>query len=704
MPELPVSGLEYSPYGFEGLEARTEPPRALVRSANLEMAIGELSAYLANATGDLAMGRSCLIAGARGAGKTTMIDRAFQEARDNSQRRRLIRVRLHGPSLLNPPKPIPTKDNPNPAEIPVQEHVLKTLVINLYQTAAEEIANAFAGRANGIGKDGPEFGAQLRLTLDGAPSAGTLRFFWNRIGALKSGVLFEDADPDQGVREILALASAADAYRRCAGQFTQARTDALSAGEKAEAKTELSASGKEISKVLLGLASGVAAGATAAALTHNTPAIALAGAITTLVSMMTLSYSRTRSRESTLKEEMTFLPDTTVSGLVHRVLLLIRRLRQAGLVPVFIIDELDKVANPIEPLNKLTTSLKFLFADEGFFCFLTDRTYFAEITRRNREEANTTLRTIYNTQMLVRYDTASLNTFLKDVIHPYNLGGTITADQAADAEVLRYVLICRSRMLLFELSKDLRSFIPVPQQFDPVRQQNVERYVNPEFNAPRDNRAHQLHLAVQLAIELVLADEFVANRIKRDPIFAQTIYDALYYPVNLWYADQRRVDCSRASLVAGISAMIGEPLSLEDADEIFLQRQVKQLMELLVKLTNLEQRVADAINRGRIAIEHSGKLLDSIPRITLVKYTMEDTNPDIYKWNYTRSGIPYEASAIQDIQGNRDLWQALALIGALSKTIPELAAKRPSIDEVLLGFSAALAVIQSVTQLLIPAF
>ncbi len=52
-------------------------------------------------------------------------------------------MRLHGPSLLNPPKPVPTKDNPTPAGIGVQEHVLKTMIINLYQTAAEEVCEAF---------------------------------------------------------------------------------------------------------------------------------------------------------------------------------------------------------------------------------------------------------------------------------------------------------------------------------------------------------------------------------------------------------------------------------------------------------------------------------------------------------------------------------------------------------------------------------
>ena len=259
--------------------------KLLARSANLDLAVSELTGYLAQPN-EVAGGRSCLIAGARGAGKTTLIDRAYEEAKRSSERRRLIRVRLHGPSLLNPPKPIPTADNPKPPEIPVEEHVLKTLVINLYQTAAEEVCNAFE-RCPGAKKlpGGSEFAAQLRLTLDAAPSPATLRFFWARVDALSQGVLFEKADPGQGVAEIVALASAADAYRSCTGQYTQQRKNESSSANKAEAKTEVSASGQEISKALFGAASGVAAGVTAAALKQGGPTVALAGAITAILSI-----------------------------------------------------------------------------------------------------------------------------------------------------------------------------------------------------------------------------------------------------------------------------------------------------------------------------------------------------------------------------------------------------------------------------------
>jgi hypothetical protein len=703
MPNEPAFGLEYDPYGFDR-DAKEAGRRELAPSSNVDMAVGALNAYLEERVG----GRSCLIAGARGSGKTTLIDRAFHEVKSKGYFRcRPIRVRLHGPSLLKPPRPTPTAANPDPPPISVDEHVLKTLMINLYQTAAEEVAEAFKEYLGSNRREDLEFGAQLRLTLDGAPSAATLRFFWDRVGALSSGVLFREFWPrpeerqhsdtwapwnGQGAAEIVALASAADAYRTCTGQSSKEKKDEESRGEKTETKTELSASGKELSKAFTGLVAGVAAGATAGLLGEGKAASALAGAVIALASIITINYTRTRSRETTLKEEVTFLPDTTVSGLVHRVLLLLRRLRQAGLAPIFVIDELDKVPNPVEPLNKLTASLKFLFADEGFFCFLTDRTYFAEIGQMNRQQANIPLRTIYTDQMLVRYETSEIRQFLSKVIRPYGTTDvTIRQDLEADAEAFRYIMICRSRMLMFELSRDLAGFI------------SSNNKLKFPFKALSKNPGHQFHLAIQLAIELVLTKEHVANRISRDANFAQTIYDALYYPVNLWYADERDVNCSRDALIKGIGELTGGPLKLELKDQEFLHTQVTAMLELLVDLKSFKDLLRAAFQSQRLVVAKDilGRMVDAIPQeFQLLKVTSEVD--DIYRWNYNRSGIPYDASTIQDIQDSRALWDAYSIIVQLEKWVAELACLRPTVEETLSGLSAATSVIESLIALSIP--
>src|SRR5262249_15704729 len=144
----------------------------------------------------------------------------------------------------------------------------KNLVINLYQTAAEEVANAYRDQMRHKGSEALEFAAQLRISLDGAPSAGTLRYFWQRANALPLGVLFPDlpADmrrPDQGSTEIVAIATAAEAYRSCTGNVTRKQEAGQSAGDKQEMKTDVSAKGKELLQPLISLASGVAVAAAA---------------------------------------------------------------------------------------------------------------------------------------------------------------------------------------------------------------------------------------------------------------------------------------------------------------------------------------------------------------------------------------------------------------------------------------------------------
>jgi hypothetical protein len=676
-------GLKYDPYGFvwgtppkipQGL---TVPPKERAKTPSYVQLVNELDNYLR----DEVKGRSCLVAGSRGSGKTTLVQTVCDEVARSATGFKLIKVRLHGPSILDPPTPPATKENPQPKPIPLNEHVLKTIVVNLYQTAAEEVVNAFTERMKNRGRDGLrdeglELAAQLRLTLDGAPSAATLRFFWDRAGVLESGVLFpKDGkfEPDRGMREIVALATAAEAYRSCTGEFKQERKDETSAGSKQELKTETTAGGKEIAQALMSLFGGLAAGA-AASITMDLTKSVLTGAVTALASMVTLTYTRTVSRETTVQEAITFLPDLSASALVHRMLLLLRRLRQAGLAPVFVVDELDKIPDLAKPLDEVTAALKFLFADEAFVCFLTDRNYFSQISRVNRERTNAVQKTTFTDQLLVRFETAELHNFLERVIRPYgDVDENTKAELNADAEALRYILIQQSRMLMFELAAAISSIT------------GEEFWLDVAFRSPRTELVSQFHLMLQLAIEVILVSPYVASRLERDPDFAPTIYDALYYPTRRWYKDSSvPLDCSPGPLMTGIQELTGEELNLSPPDEMFLHAQVKILLDLVANPATLENALHDADASGRLKV--SAPVRQAIPdKIPLLNRTGENT----YEWLYNRYGIPRGAGDITIILNDQNLRVGDDMIAAFVEALGESGSKRLTVREVLDSIAGA---------------
>src|SRR5262249_17410749 len=99
-------------------------------------------------------------------------------------------------------------------------------------------------------------------------------------------------------------------------------------------------------------------------------------------------------------------------------------------------------------------------------------------------------------------------------------------------------------------------------------------------------------------------------------------------------------------------------------------------------------------------VEDSARVLGAIPiGRTLLKLTPEPSNPDVYHWNYSRSGIAYQASKIQDIQGNRNLWDTSALIDAFARGLPQVILHRPTVTQMLAGIPAALSATGSLAQL-----
>lgn len=523
---------------YKKLETGQLPQRALCPAA------AKLSMQLQRYLFDEVKGRSCLIAGPRGAGKTTLVETAHADATRAVPDKRAILIRLHGPSLMTPPEPSAPVSEQRKVEL-WYSHILKSIIVNLYQTVAEEVAECYRARVAGGPSERLERAAQLRLVLDGAPSPSALREFWDAAGALESGVVFnKPSQNDQGMREIVMLASAAEAYRRCTGKLEDKNIDSFNAGRREELKAEAQAKGEEVRKALSGILTGVAAAGGASFLHAPMSLAVIAGAATALLGMATVSYSAGSSRKSTVRRDITFLPDTSVHGLLHRLPLLLRRFQQAGVLPVFVVDELDKVPRLDRRLNDLVSHLKFLCADNAFFCFLTDRAYLSAIAEKNRLAANGVLLTVFTDPLYVFYDTKSFRSYLKGITR---VDGT--ADPGTEQELefdlvaFHLALIHRSRMLVFNLVREISD------------QQKGEERLALERNQPREAPEFRIYVVLQLAIEATILSKALVGRLALNPEFAQVVYDVLYYPTARWQQGVEELDCTLGGVVSGMEEM-----------------------------------------------------------------------------------------------------------------------------------------------------
>jgi len=676
MPFEPAYGLF-----FDDRDERGNPRRAVCAAASsLTM---QLERYL---TGEV-KGRSCLIAGPRGAGKTTLIDTAHSllESRmaAREQAKLAIRVSLHGPSLLQPPEPEKPVGERQRQEL-AYEHILKSLIVNLYQTAAEEFANRYLAHVATRGAEARERAAQLRLTLDGAPSAATLRQFWDAAGAVERGVLFEAGQPaDQGVCEITLLATAAEAYRKCTGKLESKDTDLQSAGRREALKAQAEAKGRELGKAIAGLLTGIAAGG-GAALAGASPGLALTGgAAAALLGMLSLSYSAGISQQLAARRDITFLPDTSVSGLVHRVPLLLRRFRQAGVYPFFVIDELDKVRRLERTMDDLVAHLKFLCADNAFFCFLTDRTYLAAIAAKNRAAANSRLLTVFTDPLYVFYDTASFRQYLKDVC---KVGGTVNEQTRQelqyDLEAFHLAVMHRSRMLIFNLIRELSASRKGATRF-PI-----------ELQAPRRLAEFQIYVMLQLAIEVTLRNEGLSSRIGQNPDFAQVVYDVLYYPTARWQQNEEDLDCTLGGVTAGMEAMsaAGDSrgvegkcglASLAEDDQRSVHAHLLDYLALVCDRAALRQR----LNETPVGVD--AVVCDLVNDAPPLLQPLDERGK--YRWLLKPDGTPFRVARLEELaQQSRAPWAAAEAFATELARVPLL----PELAEILQGLDAPLAVLE----------
>jgi hypothetical protein len=544
-------------------------------------------------------GRSFLIAGHRGAGKTALVNQAVRELRTKllqesinsetssiARRVRLQRpliVKLVGQSLIAPPPPkrVPAPEQPaaekakaavaggetvggasapttapaatppgTPTEVSLPDQVANALVhitIALYRALAAEVALGFGVHAReadqGRPGDNQELAAQFSLDLDNAPEPAVLRHYWSQLGRLAHGVLWPsladatlDANEisDQALREIVAVATAAQAFQVCSGAVTWKMTSGETAARQNEvqAKVDLKDLVSRLGAILTGTAAG---GAAAIAHAGAVPAIGI-GLAVWLASGMTLSWSGSRSRNSQKSVDYTFLRDRSVQTLDRDLPLVIERVRAAGLAPVFIIDELDKLGeDAAATIAAILNRLKHLMADYGFFCFLTDRGYYDEVGRLVATQAYPTEHTYFSDRLLVINGSKDLFDYITGMLRSDVPGEVDNLPIATFALATIYASKLNFTDLIREITRATGDTGTLVVSADDLRTRNDLR----------------LAAAIQLSCDEALREGRYATRFANEAAFAQLAIDALYYIPRRWEeAGDNALDLSDGAIKA----------------------------------------------------------------------------------------------------------------------------------------------------------
>jgi hypothetical protein len=657
------------------------PARAhFIKSKAYDTLIREVTRYV---KGEVT-GRSFLIAGHRGAGKTALvrqvvddlnraiIDTAVAAAkmvdRDKGRmldQQRPLLVKLHGPSLLASAKPKQAQpaakkaDTSNPdsssspskagkdgtkrsaapkekagvgepaAEVPdLTVTALEQITVALYRALAAEFARSFTNHARdeiyqaeksglprGPVADFLELAGQFALELDNIPRPAELRSFYQRLGRIQAGVLwpFEigaallDAGlNDRGIREIVALSTAAQAFEVCSGEIESKQTDKNQRSNESSVETKGDAAFKDVIDKIAGLAVGAGVGAASFTSLGAPGAIAL-GFGAWLVSTVTLSWTSKRTAKTERSVDYTFVRKRDKASLERDLPLVIERVRGAGLAPVFMLDELDKLDDAATSIATLIKSLKHLTTDFGCFCFLTDRKYYDELMDKVGREAFPVEHTYFSHFLFILPHPDRFLEFLSEITK--FRASTQDVDDNAARAIFGLFVLHRSKLNMVEVLRELA------EQCD---SEGVLRRSPAELKHPE----YAFAASIQLAIGLILKQDGMRQRIEAEPRFMQWAVDALYLLSRAWENKEAKVLLGHAAVVQCLLKRSGAPAGpgsdesrllktgMTSADLKLIKQSVLAVAELLSDSVKLK---TDLSKDGRPV------MADIVPQQNLIK-------------------------------------------------------------------------------------
>ena len=628
-----------------------------IRSNEYDTFIRELRRYV---RGEVP-GRSFLISGHRGTGKTslvrqavedltrTIIDTSFQAARHVRNRdadrmldeQRPLLVKLYGPGVLDPAKSAPPTNGAAPTAFDPTTAALEQITIALYRALAAEFGRSFANHARdtiyqageaALGRaqvaDNLELAGQFTLELDNIPQPATLRDFYRRLDRIEAGVLWpykigqelRDAGlNDRGIREIVALATAAQAFEVCSGDVEAKRKSTETNARENSVETKGEATLKDVVNKVLGLAVGVGVGVLSDASVGTTAAAGL-GLATAVLSTLTLSWSSKRSAKSERTLDYTFIRRRDKQSLERDLPLVIQRVREAGLAPVFVLDELDKVDDPSTAIANLIKRLKHLTTDFGCFCFLTDRDYYEHVLRKVQKEAFPVEHTFFSHMLFILPHPDKFLDYIRDITRADSVGtgtGIGTPIDETARSIFGLFVLHRSKLNMAEVLREI------------AEQCHADGILRPSEGDLRSPE-YMLVASIQLAIGYLLKRDAMRRRVEAEPRFMQWAIDALYMLSRAWERQDERVELDRHGIVKCLLERSGKlgPHDDPDAAEQMLLEAGMGLIDLNIIERNVVLLADLLSNSAQLKSELSnaghGELAELIPPYNLIKPFGED--------------------------------------------------------------------------------
>jgi hypothetical protein len=620
-------------------------------------------------------GRSFLIAGHRGAGKTTMvsaaIDTVLRQARSGTQPwLHPLPVFLHGPSLFSPKgSRVAATDLAEQAK-----EALVQVILGLHRSAVSAFVRGYRERlldpdrvdgSEPAARQGAlELAAQFEIEVLEDPSANRLHEFWQHADLVGSGALF--AKPrveDQGLRELVALNGLCNAHQRISGDL-QAK-DTIGREQKTEVLPSSLAKlrGIELAKPVAAMFAGTAVTTGGALGSHTLVGPALLGVLAAALTTVLFESGGQTTEKRGRQLDTVFIPDLTLKTLDRVLPTLLQRLRNAGLAPVLVIDELDKVRGLPDRLEAMIHFLKKLVAENVFTCFLTDRSYLEHLRINGRGAAYGLAYSYFSHPLLVAHRPKDFETYLGETLKP-DAQPTVDTGDTLDQEVLTWVLRHRSQLHALALKREVAAI-----RGDDGRMTIPRGYVRSEVT-------YLIDVTLQFAIELRLRDPRMLGWQRQHPDMLQVLHDALYYLTRDWLEGGKivRIDAAgeqtffdkltqrmnldevRPVFDAGGNA----PSPFTDDDKELLFGVVKEIVTFLGVKSSLEDArtawaslpdaAASAIPETPLPESVWNALLLG-PEQSLLEEVAADGNA--FKWRYWASGMLREAGNLFDRASER---------------------------------------------------